>query len=80
MSEQAEYSVHGNRSPVVRRILGRPVHRVEDAEELLWRVAQFLDSPSDPHERKNLRTRILKALDGGDWRASLTDDDDERYA
>lgn len=65
---------------IARMIYGRPVHRVEDVEELLWRVAQFLDRPETKYARDNFRARILKALDGGDWREELTDEDVERYA
>lgn len=70
-------------APRLRRevpsILGEPVHTVEDAEELLWRVAAFLDRQETTHARQNLRARIRKALAGGDWREALTDGDVVRY-
>ena len=63
-------------------IFGKPVERVDEPEELLWLVAQFLDTPDSEQgsKRRNLRVRILKALDGGNWKARLTDEDDARYA
>ncbi len=72
------------RAAAIRResptIFGERVQVVPDAEELLWRVAAFLDRNETEFARRNLRTRIRKALDGGDWREPVTEQEVERYA
>jgi hypothetical protein len=63
-----------------RPILGEPIYPVENAEELLWRIASFLDRQEMSYARRNLAARIRKALAGGDWREELTAEEVERYA
>ncbi len=65
--------------PETPTILGENVHMVSHPEELLWRIAAFLDRSETAYARRNLRARIRKALDGGDWREELTDEEVERY-